>query len=341
MALSDINVENYEELITPKDLKNEIPVPDTTNIEKGRDEIKNILEGKDNRKILFIGPCSIHNVEEGLEFADKLKNLAEKVKDKFLIVMRTYFEKPRSSIGWKGLVYDPHLDGSYEMNEGLKKTRKMLLDLNKKGVLCATEFLGVWTPQYIGDLITWAAVGARTVESQPHREMVSGLSMPTGIKNNTFGSISSAIKAMKSSVNKHTFIGIDNEGKGSIVNTKGNKNINLVLRGGDRPNYDEEFVKDASDKLEKEGLNNNVIVDCSHGNSQKDFTKQPEVFREAIKQIRNGSNIKGIMLESNLEEGNQEIGDEELKKGVSVTDECLGWEDTEKLVMEGYKEIQE
>ena len=343
MKIEDKNIESYENLKSPGELKKELPNKFEEFILETREKIKKILDGKDNRKLIIAGPCSIHNVEEAIEYAKKLKELQEKVKDKFLLVMRTYFEKPRTTIGWKGLVYDPNLDGSNEIENGLEKAREFLLELAEMNVAAGTEFLGPLTPQYLGDLISWTAIGARTTESQPHREMASGLSMPVGFKNSTSGNINLAINSIKSAKNKHSFLGIDNEGKSKIVHTKGNRDCHLILRGGKKKgeyisNYDKESIEKALNSLEKEGLSKSIIVDCSHGNSGKDHRKQPEVFREVLPLMKKDW-VKGVMLESYLKEGSQNIDKDKLKYGVSITDDCMGWETTKELILEGYREL--
>jgi 3-deoxy-7-phosphoheptulonate synthase len=341
---SDLNVGTYELLPTPRAIKELYPSSDfTLNVVKNsRQDISNILDGKDNnRTLIIVGPCSIHETEAGLEYADRLKILSDKVKDKFLIVMRVYFTKPRTTTGWKGLINDPYLDDSFEIKEGLKIARKFLLDVVGKGVPAATEALDAIVPQYIDDLLTWNAIGARTAESQSHREMASGLSTPVGFKNGTDGNINVAINAMKAAQEKHHFLGIDIDGRSAILETKGNAYTHLVLRGGTEPNYSLESVKNASDLLKSENLCHRVLVDCSHGNSYKNHKLQELVFLDCIDQISQGNSpIMGLMLESNLHEGNQQINGNALKYGVSITDACISWELTEKIILESYNKLR-
>jgi len=304
---------------------------------KGRAGIEAILDGRDSRKIVVVGPCSIHDADAALEYASKLKKLSEKVEDKLLIVMRTYFEKPRTTVGWKGFIYDPYLDDSYSLKEGVVLARKMLAEINEMGLPTATEVLGPIIIQYYADLICWSAIGARTAESQTHRELASGLSMPVGFKNGTEGNLDIAINAIVSAQASHHFVGMDDDGRVSVVDTSGNPYGHLILRGGKSgPNYSEADVAAAVKDCDDAKVMSSLIVDCSHANSGKDFRGQAAVWRNVWEQIRAGSHIKGLMLESNLFEGSQSIGGGwgELKRGVSVTDSCMGWEETERLVME-------
>jgi len=344
MKLIDENVEEYHNLVSPENLKKEISI--TKEIEelviKTRESIKNILEGTDKRKIIIVGPCSIHNSNEAEEYANKLKIISDKVKDKFLIIMRTYFEKPRTTVGWKGMIYDPFMDGSDNLELGLYLSREVLVKVSSLGIPCATEFLGTLIPQYFDDLITWAAIGARTTESQPHRELVSGLSMPAGFKNSTFGNIDIACNAMKSALSSHTFLGIDQKGVSSIIKTKGNREAHIILRGGEKPNYDSESVNEIIAKLKELELTQKIIIDCSHGNSDKDFRKQELAFKDIINQIKEGNeDIVGFMLESNINEGNQKLCENisDLKPGVSITDECISLETTEKIILDAYEKL--
>jgi 3-deoxy-7-phosphoheptulonate synthase len=342
IQLSNLNIEETIWLTPPVDLKKELPmsVSSIETIHQGRETIRKVLSGKDKRKIIIVGPCSIHNVDEAMLYAEKLHKLSEKVKKKFLILMRVYFEKPRSTIGWKGLINDPHLDSSFDIERGLRLARNLLIDISEMGLNTATEFLDFVTPQYIDELITWAAIGARTTESQVHRQMASGFSMPVGFKNTTNGNIDIAINAIESSRSPHHFIGIDGSGDVSIFKTRGNKHTHLILRGGDKKNYDKKSVELVQKKLTNSKINSKIIVDCSHGNSEKDHKKQVEVFMDVINQIKKGNkDIVGLMLESNLSEGNQKVS-KKLKKGVSVTDACIGWKETEKLILDAYKKIK-
>jgi len=304
---------------------------------KGRAGIEAILDGRDSRKIVVVGPCSIHDADAALEYASKLKKLSEKVEDKLLIVMRTYFEKPRTTVGWKGFIYDPYLGDSYSLKEGVVLARKMLAEINEMGLPTATEVLGPIIIQYYADLICWSAIGARTAESQTHRELASGLSMPVGFKNGTEGNLDIAINAIVSAQASHHFVGMDDDGRVSVVDTSGNPYGHLILRGGKSgPNYSEADVAAAVKDCDDAKVMSSLIVDCSHANSGKDFRGQAAVWRNVWEQIRAGSHIKGLMLESNLFEGSQSIGGGwgELKRGVSVTDSCMGWGETERLVME-------
>lgn len=348
--LSDTNIESYENLPTPEEILEEIPASNDVkdNVAKGRHEIQDILSNKDPRKIIIAGPCSIHDTSEAYEYAEKLVSLQKKVSDKFLIVMRVYFEKPRSSGGWKGLINDPDLDGSFNIEKGIRKAREFLIKVNSLGLPAASEFLDPVVPQYISDLISWSAIGARTVESQTHREMASGLSMPIGLKNSTTGEVKNAINAIKFARNPHGFLGINKKGEISKVQSNGNKSGHLILRGGtEGPNYSEGNIEEVKEELKKKELPESIIIDCSHGNSRKDPKKQPEVFENVIKQVVSseaGKVVKGLMLESNLEEGKQSLpkNPEDLKnlqKGVSVTDACLGWQETEEIILEGYKKF--
>jgi len=342
MGPEDINIKKYEELPSPREIKERIYNGVGDKVTRYRKSIENILEGVDDRKLIITGPCSVHNVEEALTYAKRLKDLQEEVEDKQLLVMRTYFEKPRTSIGWKGLISDPYLDGSNNIGEGLEKARKFLIDVSRIGVPTGTEFLGPLTPQYISDLVSWSAIGARTTESQPHREIASGLSMPVGFKNSTSGQIVDAINSIKSARSPHSFLGVNQEGNVGVVNTSGNNYSHLILRGGKQngnylENYDENTIDWTLTKLEEEELPGNIVVDCSHGNSGKDYKKQPEVFRRVMEFMKD-CRVKGVMLESYLKDGNQSL-DEMAREGVSVTDGCMGWETTRSLILESYKRL--
>ncbi len=306
----------------------------------GRAAAENILSGKDKRIFLIVGPCSLHDKESAKEYADRLLILSEKVKDRMLIVMRCYFEKPRTVIGWKGLRTDPALDGSNNINLGLHISREIVKYNASIGLYSGTEYLSTVTPQYFGDFISWACIGARTAESQEHRCMASGLSVACGFKNGTSGDISVAINGVLTSRQPHTFEGVTASNSVAIFKTTGNPYSHIILRGGKKPNYSSRHVKLAQAELAKKGLAPNVVVDCSHGNSQKDPKKQKTVFLDVIGQILSGNKlIKGIMLESHLFEGNQPIK-KKLRYGVSITDPCLGWEDTESLILAGYEQLK-
>ena len=343
--LDNVNVKAQEPLITPGKLKEEIPLSEraTQVVEEGRQTINNILDRKDNRVFLVIGPCSIHDVQACLEYANKLKTLSDQVNDKIMIVMRTYFEKPRTTTGWKGFINDPNLNDSFDVHEGLKKARGFLNQILHIGLPTATEFLDPFMPQYYGDLISWGAIGARTVESQTHRQLSSGLSMPIGFKNGTGGSVQIAIDAIIAAKNQHVFLGIDEKGQTSVVKTSGNKYGHLILRGGKTgPNYDSKSVESAVNSLIENELDPKLVIDCSHGNSNKDHKNQSKVFKSIIDQKTNGQNaIFGVMLESHLNPGSQSIpsNPEDLKYGVSITDQCIGWDETENLIKWAYNEL--
>ncbi|MBF0288116.1 MAG: 3-deoxy-7-phosphoheptulonate synthase [SAR324 cluster bacterium] len=340
---NDLNVTDTIPLITPAAIKEKLPMTVEANntVVAARKVVQNILDGTDKRLLCVVGPCSIHDSKIALEYAAALKALANKVSDQIYLVMRVYFEKPRTSIGWKGLINDPDLDGTYKIEKGLMAARKILLDINQMGVPAGTEMLDPITPQYITDLIAWSAIGARTTESQTHREMASGLSMPVGFKNGTNGNLEVAINAMKSAIHSHHFVGIDKDSKVSIIQTKGNPYSHMVLRGGDRPNYDVVSVKETEDTLNQAKLRNDIMIDCSHDNSGKDPFKQEMVLQEVIHQIMNGnSSIMGIMIEGNLKSGNQAYRpNEPLEYGVSITDKCLDWENTSRIIEEARQEL--
>ncbi len=348
--ITDGNIRRYRKTITPEELKNELSASKNQlkNVEHGREEIKKILDKESEKKIVITGPCSIHDIEEAKEYADKVRELSKKVGDKLLLVMRAYFEKPRTTIGWKGLINDPHLNGSYDINTGLRKARELLLYAADVGVPTGTEFLGSVTPQYIDDLISWSAIGARTTESQPHREMASGLSVPVGFKNDTKGNVEIAINGIKATRHPHSFRGINRNGEICIVDTEGNDHCHVVLRGGKdgngySPNYDSVSIERTLELLQEEGLPENIVVDCSHGNSGKDHKKQPQVFRYLVEQINDGNkNITGFMLESNLNPGNQSLSEDprKLKRGVSITDACIGWKTTKNLILDAYETLE-
>ncbi|MEG3592990.1 MAG: 3-deoxy-7-phosphoheptulonate synthase [Pseudomonadota bacterium] len=336
MRLSDLNIDDYRVVITPTELKKELPLPESARelIAKSRQTVKDILDGKDDRLFAVVGPCSIHDTELALTYGKRLKALADQVNETIFIIMRAYFEKPRTTVGWKGLINDPSLNGSFDIETGLRKARKLLIELSEMGLPLATEALDPISPQYLQDTITWTAIGARTTESQTHREMSSGLSSPVGFKNGTDGSLDVAVNAMKSVVSGHSFLGINPQGQVAITKTKGNQYGHVVLRGGGgKPNYDSVNIALCEQALEKAKLPTNIVVDCSHANSNKDHNVQPLVLDDIVHQIKDGNkSICGIMIESNINEGNQSIPDDlsELKYGVSVTDACIGWESTER-----------
>lgn len=343
MQVENINVLKNQVIITPKVIKDLYPLNEEMSqfVYQSRVEIQKILNNEDERTIIIVGPCSIHDKEIAFEYARKLKDLSEKVKDKYLIVMRVYFEKPRTTVGWKGLINDPNLDDTFQIEKGLKLAREIMLEITKIGLPIATEALDPISPQYIADLVSWSAIGARTTESQTHREMASGLSSPVGFKNGTDGNVMVAVNAILSAEKPHAFLGINESGEVAIVNTKGNQYGHLILRGGkDSINYDSLSIKIATETMIKNNIKPNIIVDCSHSNAQKNYKNQPIVFEDVMHQIKSGNtNIKGIMIESNLEEGKQEliIGEKEkLKYGVSITDGCIDFETTKNLILKSY-----
>jgi 3-deoxy-7-phosphoheptulonate synthase len=321
----------------PRKLKEEIPVSASAaqTIMNGRKEIENILMKNDGRLLVISGPCSIHDEAAALEYAERLSRLRDPVSKSLVLVMRVYFEKPRTTVGWKGLINDPNLDDSYDIMDGLRTARRILLQINEMGVPTATEMLEPITPQYVADLVSWAAIGARTTESQIHREMASGLSMPVGFKNGTDGNLTTAINAMLAARAPQTFLGIDQDGRTCIVKTNGNPMGHIVLRGGRHPNYDPDSIEDARVRLMEKGLPDAIMVDCSHANSGKKFQRQELVWRHIIDQrLAGNTTLMGLMLESNLYEGNQKFTADRsaLKYGVSITDECISWETTERLI---------
>jgi len=347
LPTQNLHVKETVRLTPPRDLKAGLPMTEVSNrtVVAGRKAISSILEQKDPRLLLVVGPCSIHDPQGALEYATRLNALRQEFADRFCLVMRVYFEKPRTTIGWKGLIYDPHLDGSDDIQGGLKTARELLLAITGMGLPAATEFLDPVVPQYIADLVSWAAIGARTTESQTHRQMASGLSMPVGFKNGTDGSLQTAIDAMQSAMRPHSFLGIDQDGFTSVVRTAGNPDGHVVLRGGRlRTNYDAESIREAADRLEKAGLPEVLMVDCSHANSGKQHARQEEIWRCLVEQRLAGSPpLIGVMLESNLFEGNQAIPRNlaDLRYGVSVTDACLGWDVTERLLRWGHQVLGE
>ena len=344
MKLDNVNIDNQEILITPEELKRQLPATEDVKqgIAQNREIVRSIIDGTDKRLLLVVGPCSIHNPREAIDYAERLKALSESVNDKLFIVMRAYFEKPRSTVGWKGLINDPHLDDSFKIAEGLAMARKLLLEISKLGLPLANEALDPITPQYLQELFSWTAIGARTSESQTHREMASGLSCPVGFKNGTDGSLDVALNALQSVKSPHRFLGISPDGKVSIVTTKGNAHAHVVLRGGTNgPNYYPENIAVCEEELESIGATRAIMVDCSHANSNKDHTKQGSVLEAVAEQISVGNkSIRGVMLESNLKPVNQKVdSSQELQYGVSITDACIGWEETERLLKDFHKAL--
>lgn len=336
----NLNVASFRSLVTPRQLKGELPIaPESqATVTSGRETVTAILEGRDQRFLALVGPCSIHDVGAAREYAARLATLRVELGDRIAIVMRTYFEKPRTTLGWKGLINDPHLDGSFDMEQGLRLARRLLLDVTALGLSAGTEMLDPITPQYIDDLVSWAAIGARTIESQTHRQMASGLSMPVGYKNTTEGNLQPALDAFRAAHEPHRFLGIDEDGRTAIVTTRGNRAGHLILRGGpEQPNYDPQRVAEAAYRLAAAGLPARLMVDCSHANSGKRHERQQEVWSSVIEQRASGNRtLIGAMLESNLVEGRQDLGADpsELRYGVSITDACIGWEETERLLLE-------
>lgn len=346
MQNTDIRITRYESLISSKELQEKIPTTKEVEkkIVKSREIVNNIIEHKDDRVLAIVGPCSIHDPQAAIDYAKKLKTIADKVSDKIYVVMRTYFEKPRTVGGWKGLITDPDIDGSYNIEKGLLIARKLLIDIIDLGLPVGCEVLDPVVPQYIDELMSWSAIGARTTESQTHRNLSSGLSVAVGFKNSTNGNISNAVNAIKSASLSAAFIGVDRDGNTSVIRTKGNELGHLILRGGSNgPNYYDEKVEEAREILEKNDLNPAIIVDCSHANSGKKAYRQERVLRSVIDQINyNETSIRGFMLESNLQKGSQKICDNlsSLEYGVSITDECISIEDTERILMSAYKKLK-
>ena len=338
-TIDDVNVVSQHVLITPHQLKEEMPLTDTAaaTVIKGRQAVRDILDRKDNRLFLVIGPCSIHDIEAAKDYAQRLKALSEQVSDTLLLIMRVYFEKPRTTVGWKGLINDPYMNDSFKIEEGLHIARRLLLDLAEMGLPTATEALDPISPQYLQDLISWSAIGARTTESQTHREMSSGLSSAVGFKNGTDGSLTVAVNALHSVYSPHSFLGINDKGQVSVINTRGNAYAHVVLRGGGgKPNYDSVSVALAEKELEAAKVTSNIMVDCSHANSNKDPGLQPLVMENVTNQILEGNkSIIGLMVESHIHWGAQKIPSDlsELKYGVSVTDACIDWPATETAVL--------
>ncbi|AMX02472.1 3-deoxy-7-phosphoheptulonate synthase [Microbulbifer thermotolerans] len=343
----DLNVVSQEILISPEELKAELPVTDASEatVAAGRAAVRDILDRKDHRLMVVIGPCSVHDVDAAIDYAKRLKKVADQVSDTLLIVMRVYFEKPRTTVGWKGLINDPFLNDTFKIQDGLHIGRKLLLDIAELGLPTATEALDPISPQYLQDLISWSAIGARTTESQTHREMASGLSSAVGFKNGTDGSLDVAINALQSTANPHRFLGINKQGQVAIIHTTGNKYGHVVLRGGNnKPNYDSVSVAVCEQELRKAGLCPNIMIDCSHANSNKNHELQPLVVENVIHQILDGNqSIIGIMVESNLKAGNQKIPEDlsQLEYGVSVTDKCIDWETTETLLLKMAEQLKE
>ncbi len=343
--MTNVRIQSITPLISPVELREQFVLEsnDADTILQDRSEINKIVAREDMRILGIVGPCSIHDKQAAIEYAEKLKRLSEKVSDHILLVMRTYFEKPRTILGWHGLIMDPYLDGTDDIAYGLQLARDILLDITRIGLPVGCEMLDPIIPQYIDDLVCWAAIGARTTESQTHRNLASGLSVPVGFKNSTSGNFTNAVNAIKTAASPASFIGIDTNGNSSILRTTGNDKGHLILRGGSNsPNYYEEYVEDAAETMRKMKLTPSIIVDCSHANSCKQYKRQGRVLRSVIDQIVRGNKaIAGFMLESNLNSGRQELGDDpaRLKYGVSVTDACIGWDETEEIIMKAYEKL--
>ncbi len=332
----DLRIKEINELLPPVALLEKFPATENaaTTVSSARRAIHQILKGQDDRLLVVIGPCSIHDIKAAKEYAARLKTLRDELGNELEIVMRVYFEKPRTTVGWKGLINDPHMDNSFQINEGLRIARKLLLDINDSGLPAAGEFLDMITPQYVADLMSWGAIGARTTESQVHRELASGLSCPVGFKNGTDGTIKVAIDAINAASAPHCFLSVTKWGHSAIVNTSGNGDCHIILRGGKEPNYSASHVAEVKEGLTKAGLRPQVMIDFSHANSSKQFKKQMEVGADVCAQIANGEKaITGVMIESHLVEGNQSLeSGEPLVYGKSVTDGCIGWEDTDAIL---------
>lgn len=346
-STENLNVVSFDRMPSPGEIKQRVSLSDkaATTVHAGRQTVMRILDRVDLRPIIIVGPCSIHDPVAGLDYARRLKQLAEEVKDTLYVVMRVYFEKPRTSTGWKGFINDPRMDDSFHIEEGMERGRKFLLDVAEIGLPAATEALDPIAPQYYGDLVSWTAIGARTAESQTHREMASGLSTPVGFKNSTDGSLDAAVNGILSASNPHSFLGLSESGESAIIRTRGNPYAHLVLRGGGgRPNYDTVSVSIAEQALAKAKLPQNIVIDCSHGNSWKKPELQPLVMKDVVTQIRNGNrSIVGLMIESHLEAGNQPIPADlsQLKYGCSVTDACVSWPTTEEMLRDARQALRE
>lgn len=328
----DLRIKAITEVESPSSVHAQYPISEVASetVASAREAIHNILHGKDDRLLVVIGPCSVHDTTSAMEYAAKLREARDRLQDDLLIVMRVYFEKPRTTVGWKGLINDPHLNETFDINEGLKRGRKLLLDINEMGLPAGTEFLDLISPQYVADLISWGAIGARTTESQGHRELASGLSCPVGFKNGTDGTMRIAVDAMRAAERPHVFMSLTKAGHSAIFSTGGNEDTHVILRGGQRPNYDQESVAEASEEMSKAGLRANLMVDFSHANSRKQHEKQIDVAHDVAGQIKRGNhNIMGAMIESHLVGGRQDlVPGKELTYGQSITDACIPWEDS-------------
>ena len=341
----DVNVMSNNALIRPSELEARIPLTAKAeaSVLAGRQQLGAVLNGEDERFAVIVGPCSIHDNRGALDYAARLKPLADQLSERLLVVMRVYFEKPRTTVGWKGLIYDPNLNDTYQIEDGLHRARQLLLEVAETGLYSATEFLDPIVPQYLSDLVTWAAIGARTTESQTHRQMASGLSMPVGFKNGTDGDPQTAVDALVAASTPQAFLGIDHQGQASIVETRGNNNCHLVMRGGrSGTNFDSRSIATAQEALRKSNVPPRIVVDCSHGNSNKDHTRQHIAFEDVISQrLAGNSDLLGVMLESNINPGAQKLAEDPslLEYGVSITDSCIGWDETVQLLERAYEAL--
>ena len=334
----DLRISGLQEVLPPEELHREYPITDAASdtVHSARQAIHEILQGESDRLLVIVGPCSIHDTKAGREYANQLKPLIDELSQDLCIVMRIYFEKPRTTVGWKGLINDPHLDNSFNINHGLRQARSLLLDIADMGIPAGTEYLDLISPQYISDLVSWGAIGARTTESQGHRELASGLSCPVGFKNGTDGGLKVAVDAIQAASRPHVFMSLTKQGHSAIFSTTGNEDCHIILRGGKSPNYDADNVKQATEQLQSSGQNTHLMVDCSHANSEKDHNRQLDVCRDIAGQVSDGnSNIMGVMLESHLVAGRQNVDSKEsLTYGQSITDACIAWDETEVLLRE-------
>ncbi|TAK42812.1 MAG: 3-deoxy-7-phosphoheptulonate synthase [Betaproteobacteria bacterium] len=343
--LDNVNVEAMEEMPSPAEVEARVPLTEgaARTVLAGRNAVRAILDRKDARRFVVVGPCSIHDPAAALDYAERLRRLADEVRETLALVMRVYFEKPRTATGWKGFINDPGMDDSFRIDEGIVRARELLMRLAELGLPTASEALDPICPQYLSELISWYAIGARTSESQTHREMASGLSAPVGFKNGTDGGLEVAVNAIRSAASPHGFLGVNQAGKTSVIRSRGNRHTHLVLRGGGgRPNYDTVSVRLAENALAKVGLAPNIVIDCSHVNSMRDHALQPLVFNDCVHQIIEGNrSIVGMMLESNLEAGNQPIPEDlsKLRYGVSVTDPCIDWATTEEVLRRAHRDL--
>ena len=341
----DLRITDVKEILSPEELMADLPLTEkaSSTVHLARHGVYDVLDGKDDRLVVIIGPCSVHDTAAAIEYGEKLKVLIDELKNDLLIIMRVYFEKPRTTVGWKGLINDPDLDGSFHINKGVRKARELLLALADRGIPAGHEYLDLISPQYVSDLVSWGAIGARTTESQGHRELASGLSCPVGFKNGTDGRIQIAIDAIRAAQNPHYFMSLTLKGHSAIFCTSGNEYAHVILRGGNRPNYDRESVNEAAEKLESVGLSPRLMVDCSHANSQKKFLKQIDVCRDIGHKLETGqNNIFGVMVESHLIEGRQDFEEgSTLTYGQSITDACIGWDDSKMLLRELANSVKE